>query len=144
MLKRMTMAGLLAGSVAGLGMASPASAADNPMQVCGARYQAAKTAKTLPAGQTWPQFLAQCRGTLSRTAAASTPAPAAVSKAPMSAPGKMAAVPKPAGQVSAAQLAARSRQKQCAQNYQADKSANKLAGQSWPKYYSACSTRLKA
>ena len=143
MLKRITIAGL----VAGLAMASPVLAADNAMQVCGARYQAAKTAKALPAGQTWPQFLAQCRGTLSRTAA--TPAPTVVAKAPVSAPGKITVIPKPAaapkvtGQVSAAQLAARSRQKQCAQNYQADKSANRLAGQSWPRYYSACSARLK-
>ena len=134
--------------LAGVGAAGPALAADNVMQVCGAKYQAAKAGKTLPAGQTWPQFLAACRGTLPKTAAVA-PAPAATATA-----GKVAAAPakaaKPApaarvaGQPSAAQIAARSRQKQCAQNYQADKAANKLAGQSWPKYYSACAARLKA
>lgn len=150
MLKAMMAAAILAGAGA-----MPALAADNPMQVCGARYQAAKAAKTLPAGQTWPQFLAGCRASLPKPAAAAAPAVAKAAtvsaapavKAPTSAPGKMTVLPKPtgsaAGQASAAQLAARSRQKQCSQNYQADKAANKLAGQSWPKYYSACNARLK-
>ena len=128
----------------GLGV-SPARAADNAMQVCGAKYQAAKAGKTLPAGQTWPQFLAQCRGSLPKTAAAApaTVVKPPVVKPPVSAPAKTAAAPRAAGQPSAAQIAARSRQKQCSQNYQADKAANKLAGQSWPKYYSACNARLK-
>ena len=51
----------------GLGVAAgPAHAADNVMQACGARYQAAKVGKTLPAGQTWPQFLSACRASLAK------------------------------------------------------------------------------
>lgn len=140
MLKTLTAAGLLVG----LGMASSAPAADNAMQVCGAKYQAAKTAKTLAAGQTWPQFLAQCRGTMTKAApkiAAASPAPSA--KAPMSVPARMTKAPHAAGQPSAAQIASRTRLTQCSKNYQADKAANRLAGQTWPKYYSACNTRLK-
>ena len=38
-------------------LAAPAMAADNVMQACGAKYQGAEAAKTLPAGQTWAQFL---------------------------------------------------------------------------------------
>ncbi len=131
---------MVAAMLAGVGMAAPAAAADNAMQVCGAKYQAAKAGKTLPAGQTWPRFLAACRGTLSKTPSAT---PAAVAKPAASAPAKVAAVPKVAGQQSPAQVASRSRLKQCSQNYQADKAAGKLAGQTWPKYYSACNTRLK-
>ena len=45
---------------------------------------------------------------------------------------------------SAAQTAARARMSQCSKQYQADKAAKKLpAGQTWPKYYSACNTKLK-
>ena len=131
---------MVAAVLAGVGVAMPASAADNAMQACGAKYQAAKAGKTLPAGQTWPQFLAACRGTLPKTASA---APAPLAKPAVSTPAKVAAVPKVAGQQSPAQVASRSRLTQCSKNYQADKAANKLAGQTWPKYYNACNTRLK-
>ncbi len=134
---------MVAAMLAGAGVAAPASAADNAMQACGAKYQAAKAGKTLPAGQTWPQFLAACRGTLPKTATA-TPALASAAKPAVSVPAKAAAAPKVAGQLSPAQVASRSRLTQCSKNYQADKAAGKLAGQTWPKYYSACNTRLKA
>ncbi|MGI4732663.1 MAG: hypothetical protein ACRYFW_13090 [Janthinobacterium lividum] len=135
-MRGLMMAAGLAAGLTGVGAAAPALAADNAMQTCGARYQAAKAGKSLPAGQTWPQFLAQCRASLPKTA--TTPV-----KGVTSAPGKTAAARTPTGQPSTAQIAAHSRQKQCSQNYQADKAANKLAGQSWPKYYSACNTKLK-
>ena len=60
-------------ALGGIGLSAPASAADNAMQVCGAKYQAAKKANQLPAGQTWNQFLAQCRAGLK----GATPTPAA-------------------------------------------------------------------
>jgi hypothetical protein len=115
---------------AGIGVAiAPASAADSPMKVCGAKYQEAKTAGTLPAGQTWMQFLAQCRASLPRATAAAT-GPAAP------------AGPKPAR--SAAQAATGQRQHQCGQQWKADKAAGKIpAGQTWPQYWSACNKRLK-
>ena len=124
----MTMAVVM---VAGISLAaSPASAADSPMKICGAKYQAAKTAGTLPAGQTWMQFLAQCR--------ASLPKPAAVTSTDSTAP--TAAEP---GR-SAARAATAGRQHQCGEQWKADKAAGKITpGQTWPQYWSACNKRLK-
>jgi len=127
----MLKAAMAAITVAGLGvLASPASAADSPMKICGAKYQAAKAAGTLPAGQTWMQFLAQCRASLPKSAAvtASDPAAPAGAKRPRS----------------AAQTATASRQHQCGNEWKADKAAGKIApGQTWPQYWSACNKRLK-
>lgn len=124
---------------AGVGAAMPAHAADNIMKVCGAKYQAAKTAKTLPAGQTWAQFLSACRGS---SAVAAAPAP--VASKPVAA---AAAAPKAShlpGAQSPAMTAMHDRQRQCGQQWKADKAAGKIpAGQTWPKYWSACNTRLK-
>lgn len=108
---------------------APARAADNPMQVCGAKYQAAKKANQLPAGQTWPRFLSACRGGLAKPAGALAPVRSAATapKAP-----------------SAGQLAARDREKKCGAMWKADKAAGKTAGQTWPKYWSACNARLKS
>ena len=61
MKKMMIGAATLAGAM--VIAASPASAQANAMKDCSAKYQAAKANKTLPAGQTWIQFLAQCRKT---------------------------------------------------------------------------------
>lgn len=132
---------------AGLGLAMPAHAADNIMKVCGAKYQAAKANKTLPAGQTWNQFLAQCRG--SGAAAAAAPAPAAKPAVPAPAVRPVAAAkPNPASHLPSAQSPAmqamHDRQRQCGQMWKADKAAGKIpAGQTWPQYWSACNTRLK-
>jgi hypothetical protein len=118
-------------TITGLGvLATPALAADNPMKICGAKYREAKTAGTLPAGQTWMQFLAQCRASLPKSAAvsASDPATPAGAKRPRS----------------AAQTATASRQHQCGNEWKADKAAGKIAsGQTWPQYWSACNKRLK-
>ena len=128
MMPRMLVAAM---TVAGMAAAaSPASAADSPMKVCGAKYQAAKTANSLPAGQTWAQFLAQCRASLPKPAVVAAPKPAGP------------AGPKPAR--SAAQAATAQRQHQCGEQWKADKAAGKLtAGQTWPQYWSACNKRLK-
>jgi hypothetical protein len=100
------------------------------MKICGAKYRDAKTAGTLPAGQTWMQFLAQCRASLPKPAATKADGPAA-----------------PAGAKrprSAAQTATASRQHECGNQWKADKAAGKIAsGQTWPQYWSACNKRLK-
>jgi hypothetical protein len=130
----------------GLGMATPAHAAGNVMKECGAKYQAAKASKTLPAGQTWAQYLAQCRG--AKTAA--SPAPVAVAPAIKPAAAAPAAKAKASaashlpGAQSPAMVAMHDRQRQCGQMWKADKAAGKIpAGQTWPQYWSACNTRLK-
>ncbi len=130
---------------------TPTFAADNAMKVCGAKYQAAKTAKTLPAGQTWNQFLAQCRGTVAKSTPTTPakPAPATVAApAPRAAaPAKAAPAAKAArtpGQATAAQQAMYARERQCGAQWKADKAANKVpAGQTWPQYWSACNKRMK-
>ncbi len=127
------------------GMAGTAHA-DNAMQVCGAKYQAAKTAKTLPAGQTWNQFLAQCRTTLPKTTAATPAKPVAPAAAAKPAVAKVATpkTPRVAGQPSAAQSAMYARERQCGTQWKADKAAGKVpAGQKWPQYWSACNKRMK-
>ncbi len=43
----------------------------------------------------------------------------------------------------AGQLAARERQKQCGIEWKAAKAAGKTKGTTWPKFWSACNTRLK-
>lgn len=132
---------------AALGLGAPAHAANDIMKVCGEKYQAAKAAKTLPAGQTWAQFLAQCRGS-----GAAAPAAAAKPAAPAPAVRPVAAAPtakaSPAshlpGAQSPAMVAMHDRQRQCGQMWKADKAAGKVpAGQTWPQYWSACNTRLK-
>ena len=126
---------MVAITIAGVGMlATPATAADNPMKICGAKYREAKTAGTLPAGQSWMQFLAQCRASLPKSAANK---PAAVS-------GDKPAAPTGAKRPrSAAQTATASRQHECGNQWKADKAAGKRApGQSGPQFGRACNTRL--
>ncbi len=127
-----TMATTIAAAMAA---ASPASAADNPMKICGAKYREAKAAGTLAAGQSWMQFLAQCRASLPKSPADK---PAAVD-------GDKVAVPAGAKRPrSAAQTATASRQHQCGDQWKADKAAGKIPpGQTWPQYWSACNKRLK-
>ena len=67
------------------------------------------------------------------TPPASAPAPAKALAAETKAPDT-----KPA-----AKNAGAARRKQCSEEYQASKKANALAGQTWPKFYSACNKRLK-
>ena len=130
-------------SIGLLSLASPASAADNAMKVCSTKYQAAKAAKTLPAGQTWNQFLKQCRAGLGTTAAAA-PAPAPARPTLASATTRPSPASHLPGAQSPAMVAMHNRQRQCGQMWKADKAAGKIpAGQTWPKYWSACNTRLK-
>lgn len=124
---------IVAGAALALAAAAPASAAgDNAMKLCGAKYQAAKAGKTLPAGQTWVQFLAACRAGLGgKTVAASTSIKTTTRTT--------------TGQPSAAQLAMRARMKQCSAQWQADKAGHKVAaGTTWPKYWSQCNARMKS
>jgi hypothetical protein len=145
--KKMAMT---AAVLASIGAAGPAFAADNAMKVCGAKYQAAKTAKSIPATETWNQYLAQCRASLTKPAAVTPPV-----KPIVAAPAKPVVAAKPArvvtakpatppGQPTAAQSAMYARERQCGAQYRADKAAKKIpAGQTWPQYWSACNKRMK-
>lgn len=85
--------------------------------------------------------------------AATTPAPAtpvpATTPPATTAPAKPAAAAtspaKPGAPPSAAETALHQRQAACGAEWRAAKAAGKIpAGQTWPKYWSACNTRLKA
>jgi len=65
---------LAATALIGVTMATGAANAESVMKVCGDQWQAAKAAGTTN-GETWPQFLAQCRA--QQKSGAATPAPTA-------------------------------------------------------------------
>ena len=131
--------GALAAAAALAGLAAIATGthaaptpANNPMKLCGARYQAAKAGGTLPAGETWPHYLAQCRATLAPTGALASQTPKAVRPA------------RTAAAAGGGRQAAIARERQCGAEWRAAKDAGKTpAGQTWPRYWSQCNARLK-
>lgn len=128
---------LTAATLGAAAFTPPAAAAENPMQMCGAKYQAAKKAGQLPAGQTWNQYLAQCRAGMAKPTVATMAKPAPAARV-------AAATKRPAGAPSAAQQAMYAREKQCGQMWKADKAAHKIpANQTWPQYWSVCNKRVK-
>ena len=139
-MKAMIGALALAGTAA-LASASPAAAQANVMKECAAKYQAAKTAKTLPAGQTWLQYLAACRGGTAASATKTTAVHTATTSTVAKTNAPVAA--RTPGQRTPGQVAEASRQKQCGAQWKADKAAGKTGTQTWPQYWSACSKRLK-
>ena len=143
-------AGLLTAMTLTMAGASPAAAQANAMKECSAKYQAAKTAKTLPAGQTWMQYLAQCRGTMktaapvAATAATATKTTAVHTVATQTtAKTNVPVATRAPGQRTPGQIAEVSRQKQCGAQWKVDKAAGKTGTMTWPQYWSACSKRLK-
>ena len=100
--------------------AAPASA-ESVMAACGAQWKAAKAAGTTN-GQTWPQFLSQCRANGGAAAAPATaPAPAPTTYAP---------APAAPGAVKTA--------KECDAEYSANKAAIKASGQKKKDYVASC------
>jgi len=115
-------------------VAFPAQAEVSVQKECGAEYQAAKAAGSL-SGQTWQQFLTDCRARHVAPGAAGAPtaAPAPASaEAPAAAPAAPAAAPAEA-HVSV--------QKECGAEYQAAKAAGSLSGQTWQQFLQACRAR---
>jgi hypothetical protein len=69
---------------------------------------------------------------------------AALAVATLAWPPPTAAQTKPKREPSAAQMAARERQKKCSTEWKETKAAGKLEpGATWPKFWSVCNTRLK-
>ena len=130
----------------GMAWAAPSLAAENVMKACGAKYQAAKAGNTLPAGQTWNQFLSQCRAQMTPAAApAAAVTPGAKPAAPAAATARTSTRTSTAGRApTAGQLASRDRERACGAQWRAAKAANKVpAGQKWPQYWSQCNARMK-
>ena len=145
--------------------AAPAAAAAAPaggtfMQQCSAAWKAMKAANTVPAGMTFRDFqkgkcVAPAGAMAAAPAAPATPVAAAPMKPIKVAPAEPvgtaadtsaeATVDKNGKPLTAKQIAAHVRIKQCGNNWRADKAANKIAaGQTWPKYWHECSMKLKA
>ncbi len=156
----------LAFALVGLGMSAPAFAQANVMQECGQEYQAAKAANKLN-GQTWNQYLKDCRVRHATPAAATAPAaPAAAPAAANPLKPAPAAAAKPAAPAAAAPAASgpavfptkidpkyasekpgKQREKTCLDQYNANKATNANGGLKWIMkgggYYSECNKRLK-
>ena len=105
------------------------------MQACASQWKQAQAAGTT-AGQSWPQFLAQCRTSQASPASTpvSAPAPQSGSLFPWSQP---SATPCTASNVSAGQ----SVMKLCAGQWKDAKAAGTTGGQSWPQFLAQCRTR---
>ncbi|UGX88725.1 hypothetical protein [Phyllobacterium meliloti] len=113
---------------------------------CSTQYQAAKTAGTLN-GQKWPQFLSACSDSLKSDQSDATPPPEPTVAPTKAAASKAATAPETSANgkpLSPGEIAFRSRIRECGDEWQKAKAANKVAGQTWPQYWSACNTRLKA
>jgi hypothetical protein len=109
---------------------STAGHAQSVMKQCGDQWKAAKAAGTTN-GQTWPQFLAQCRANLKSAGMGGTAGPA-TSAQPAPAP-----APAPTyGQ--ATTTAAGKTASQCNAEYAANKAAIKASGQTKRAYIAAC------
>jgi hypothetical protein len=122
---RISLIGLASAVLIGLGLSvTAASAQQSVMKECGTQWQAAKAAGTTN-GQTWPQFLKDCRAHLASTGV-TTSAPAAPAPAPAAAPPAASAT----GTVKTAS--------QCNAEYAANKAAIKASGQTKRDFVAAC------
>ncbi len=117
-----SFAGLGAAALIALGIALGGSTAkaESVMKQCGDQWQAAKAAGTTN-GQTWPQFLSQCRAQL-KTGVAAPPSAAG--------PAPAAPAPAPAATTKTA--------KECDAEYAANKAAIKASGQTKRAFVAAC------
>jgi hypothetical protein len=119
------------------------SAHGTTQKICSEQYQAAKSAGTL-GGKKWPQFYSDCAADIKNDTsdAAATPDEPKAEKAAVT---KTTAptVDKNGKPLTPGQIAFRQRIHECSVEWQKDKAANKLQGQKWPQYWSACNTRLK-
>ena len=115
--------GFVSAALIALGVALGGSTAnaESVMKQCGDQWRAAKAAGTTN-GQTWPQFLSQCRAQLKTGAAAPSSAAAPASTA--------APAPAAVGMVKTA--------RECDAEYAANKAAIKASGQTKRAFVAAC------
>ncbi len=122
-------------SIAGLNAAN----AESVMRACASEWKQAEAAGTTQ-GQSWPQFLSQCR-----TRQGSAAAPAAPAPAPQS--GSLFPWSQPSAPTSAATsnvgapAAGQSVMRLCASQWKEAKAAGTTAGQTWPRFLSQCRAR---
>ena len=115
---------------------------------CSAQYQAAKQAGTLN-DQKWPKFLSACADSLKSDNSDATTPPEPAAAATKTTASKMttksaAATTADGKPLTPGQIAFRQRISECGDQWQKAKATNKTGGKTWPQYWSACNTRLKA
>ena len=116
---------------------------------CSAQYQAAKAAGTLN-GQKWPKFLSTCSDSLksdnsdASTPPEPTPAATKTTASKMTTTKSAAATTADGKPLTPGQIAFRERISECGDQWQKAKATNKTGGKTWPQFWSACNTRLKA
>ena len=118
-------------------VATSAANAESVMRLCATQWKEAEAAGTT-GGQTWPQFLAQCRAGQNGAAAApaSAPAPAqSGSLIPWWQPSAPASAP--ASNVGGA-TAGQSVMRLCASQWKDAKAAGTTGGQTWPQFLAQC------
>ncbi len=122
-----------------LSVGGPTSAnAESVMKACASQWKQAQTTGAT-GGQSWPQFLAQCRtsqaSSASTPASAPAPAPQSGSLFPWSQPSA------PASATASNVGAGQSVMKLCASQWKDAKAAGTTGGQSWPQFLAQCRTR---
>jgi hypothetical protein len=121
----------------GFSVSGPTSAnAESVMKACASQWkQAQSTGAT--GGQSWPQFLAQCRTSQASPASTpvSTPTPQSGSLFPWSQPSA------PASATMSNVGAGQSVMKLCAGQWKDAKAAGTTGGQTWPQFLAQCRTR---
>jgi hypothetical protein len=120
----------------GVALGAPTSAnAESVMQACAGQWKQAQTAGTT-GGQSWPQFLAQCRTSQNSPATpVSAPAPQSGSLFPWSQPSA------PASTTASTATGGQSVMKLCAGQWKDAKAAGTTGGQTWPQFLAQCRTR---
>src|SRR5580704_7840363 len=136
----LTAAAIIFGfSIAGVNAAN----AQSVMRTCATEWKQAEAAGTSQ-GQSWPQFLAQCR---TRQGAAPAPSSSTVAPAPAPQSGSLFPWSQPSAPSSAAASnagapsAGQSVMKLCAGQWKDAKAAGATGGQTWPQFLSQCRTR---
>jgi hypothetical protein len=120
-----------------LSVSAPTSAqAESVMKACAGQWKQAQSSGTT-GGQTWPQFLAQCR--TSQASPASTPAAAPAPQSSSLFPWSRPAAPDSATASNVGN--GQSVMKLCASQWKDAKAAGTTSGQSWPQFLAQCRNR---
>jgi hypothetical protein len=123
-----------------LAVCATSANAESVMQACASQWKQAQ-ATGATGGQSWPQFLAQCRMGQSNSASApaSAPAPAPAAQSGSLFPWSQPSAPTsaPTSNVGAGQSVMR----QCASQWKDAKAAGTTGGQSWSQFLAQCRTR---
>ena len=112
--------------------------AETVMKQCGEQWQAAKVNGTTN-GETWPQFLSQCRGQLKGAGSPAAPAPA-----PQQQSGSLFPWQTPAPAAAAAPASNQSVMAACGEQWKQAKAAGATGGATWPQFLKQCRAQMSS